>query len=316
MFNLFNRKKDWKNSPAHLLLLSKFLTTNSPDRYANDEHWKSVLKEKPSKVISQFLKEKILESVELQELVDYKFKILELKETLKTKGLKISGRKEELIQRLIENDPQLMHEKTKDLVLYRCTKEGMQFANRYLEEERAVKNKVEHDVMNYLKNRQYLKASQLIVKYKESQVFYFIQDNVNGLTRDLKPIFEVTPDLLSGVDKMQLDQLRLAAGMMLLWGSGNVRSWIPDNIVTGIHLDGPAICRMLIFHSNHLKNIDSYRGKVKTVEISGIDDVNTCPACKKIHGKKFKLGSVPQLPYAKCTCDLGCRCRIDAKEWL
>ena len=87
-----------------------------------------MLKRKPLKVIEKFLKEGALEPAGLQELVNHKFKTSDLKSLLKEKGLKISGRKDELVQRLIENDTQLMQDATKGLILYRCTKDGIQLS--------------------------------------------------------------------------------------------------------------------------------------------------------------------------------------------
>lgn len=107
------KNKDLQSSPAHLLLLSKFRNSDSPTKYRNADNWSAALKEKPAKVIEQFIKEGMLEPAELPELVDYKFKASDLKSMLKEKGLKISGRKEDLIKRLIENDSKEMSETTK-----------------------------------------------------------------------------------------------------------------------------------------------------------------------------------------------------------
>ena len=42
-------------------------------------------------------------------------------------------------------------------------------------------------------------------------------------------------------------------------------------------------------------------------EIIGGD---SCPACKRIQGKKYKLNSVPELPYEGCTAEGGCCCTV------
>jgi hypothetical protein len=144
------RKKKWRASPEHLLLLSKFRYVDSPSRYGDADYWEVALKEKPLKVIEQFIKEGMLEPADLQELVDYKFRASDLKAMLKEKGLKVSGRKEELIKRLIDNDAQAMREATKGLDLYRCTTEGARLAENYLEAEKAKRAATEQEVLNLL----------------------------------------------------------------------------------------------------------------------------------------------------------------------
>ena len=64
---------------------------------------------------------------------------------------------------------------------------------------------------------------------------------------------------------------------------------LPDDIETGIHLERDVAARMLVFHASHLRNMKQYKeAGVKTVEVLGVDDANTCPACKKISGKKVQ----------------------------
>lgn len=309
------QKKNWESSPAHLLLLSKFRNGDSPTRYRDAEYWKAVLKEKPLKVIEQFLKEGILVSAGLQELVDYKFKAADLKVMLKERGLKVSGHKEELIQRLIDNDAKALREATKGLDLYRCTAEGMQLAEHYLEGEKAKRAAAERDVLNLLARREFSKAIRVVAQYEASQVFprglgidWNNYDDTSGI-ESLKAIFDTTPAILRSMEENRLSQLRLAASMMQLWGTYTAGQWLSDDFESGIHLDSDAASRMFVFHASHLRNMQDYKeAGVKTVEVLGVDDVNTCPECRKISGKKYKLENVPDLPYTKCTCEIGCRC--------
>jgi hypothetical protein len=316
------QKNNWRTSPAHILLLSKFRTGDSPARYADANYWEDVLEEKPLKVIEQFLKDGALEPADLQGLVDYKFKAFDLKAILKERGLKVSGRKEELIQRLIDNDTQAMREATKGLDLYRCTPEGMQLAENFLEGEKAKRVAVEQDILSLLARREFSEAVRIVAQYEASQVFPrglgIDWKNYNGASdvESLKAIFETRPEILRGIEENQLSKLRLAAGMMQLWGTNIARQWISNEFETGIHLDSDAACRMLVFHAIHLRDIRGYKkAGVKTVKVLGVDDGSTCSECRKISGKKYKLENVPDLPYSKCTCEIGCRCTTVASEF-
>ena len=73
------------------------------------------------KVIKSFLDEGLLVHADLGEYLAHKFKVTELKSMLKQRGLPTSGRKSELISRLVQADPEWMQEAaTKDLA-YKLT---------------------------------------------------------------------------------------------------------------------------------------------------------------------------------------------------
>jgi SAP domain len=316
------QKKDWQSSPAYLLLMSKFRNGDSPTRYRDADYWEAALKEKPAKVIEQFIKEEMLEPAALPELLNYKFKASDLKSMLKEKGLKVSGRKEELIQRLIDNDANAMSELTKDLDLYRCTAAGKHLVEQYLEGERIKRGATEQETLNLLAGEEYSKAVRVVAQYEATQVFArgigIDWKNYDGTSdvESLRVIFNTTPTILKGVEENRLRQLRPAAGMMQLWGTSNARHWLPEGFETGIHLDGDAACRMLMFHASYLRNIEGYiKGGVKTVEVLGVNDGISCSECRKISGKKYRIENVPEIPYAKCTCGIGCRCTTVVGEF-
>lgn len=316
MFNWL-QKKDWRNSPAHLLLLSKFRDCNAPDRYRDDESWEVALKENPINAIERFLREEVLEPAGLRELVDYKFKASDLKLMAKRRNLKVSGRKEEVIRRLIENDEHAMRDATNGLVMYRCTTEGLQIAERYLDRENAKRDATQREVLDLLAGKLFSNAVRIFVQYEASQVFprglgidwknYDVESEVELL----KAIFERTPGILKHIEENRLSELRLAAAMMQLWGTNTARRWLADDFETGIRLDSDAACRMLIFHAVYLRKMANYEEVgFKTIEINSVNDGSTCAQCRKINGKKYKIGTVPELPYVKCTSDMGCRCII------
>lgn len=316
------KKKDWRGSKAHLLLLSNFRICNSAATYNDAHYWESALGEKPSVAIEHFLKEGMLGLAGLLDLVDYKFKASELKVILKERGLKVSGRKEELVQRIVDNAPAEMHKATRELVMYSCTEEGLQIANSYLEEEKAKKLRAEQESLNLLKMREYSKAVQIVAKYESSQVFprgLGIDWDHYDSTADigmLNIIFNATPEILRGMDENRLSHIRLTAGMAQLWGTNTGRPWLPENFESQDHLRGDIASEMLVDYASHLRSMQGYREVgVKTVEILGARDENVCSECRKIIGKKFKLDNVPELPYARCTSKFGCRCTTAAGEF-
>lgn len=89
----------------------------------------------------------MLGPADLSALVNYKFKATELKDFLKELGLKVSGRKDKLISRLIDHDADSMRRATQELEIYKCTEPGMQLAQNYLERERVKKVSAEQEAL-------------------------------------------------------------------------------------------------------------------------------------------------------------------------
>lgn len=309
------KKTDWKSSQPHLLLLSKFMRGDSPAHYVTAKHWQSILKEEPKKAIKRFIKEKMLEPAGLAELLHFKFKASELKNMLKVRQLKVSGRKLELITRLINFDKDGMIEATKGLHLLRCSSEAMRIAEEYISREKERRSTTETEVLRFLEIGEYINAVRTVVAFEASQVFPrglgidWNNYDVDSEIKALKTIFDKKPRILDNIDNDRLEKLRVAAGMMKLWGTNTTASWLPKDFITGIHLDGDSAARMLVFYAYHLRNIEHYKEAcVRTLEVMSVGDSCTCSACQGISGKKYKLEDIPELPYSKCMCEIGCRC--------
>ena len=100
---------DWQKSPAHLRLLSKFLRPQVAEDFSKRSgYWEKQLGETSQKAIERFLDEGVLVHADLSEHLASKFKVTELKSMLEVRGLPASGRKSELVSRLVQADPEGM----------------------------------------------------------------------------------------------------------------------------------------------------------------------------------------------------------------
>lgn len=311
---------NWRSSPAHLLLLSKFLSPRDPGHYYDDENWEAVLEEKPKKTIQRFLKEGLIEQAELAGLLSHKYKVTELKELLRERDLKVSGRKAALIERLIEADPNAMKKAVHGLSILQCTAEGREVAEQYKAEERAKREQVEQHVFQALQQGEFKEASQAVAAYEAQQVFS------RGLGMDwsnhdpkrdvevLETVFSGKPKILDRLTDEQLGPLRIAAGMMYLWGTRLQKEWLPVGFETDLRLDNDTAARMLYFYATHQRRLHSYQDHVEKVRILDAGD-SSCENCRKLSRKEYSLEEVPELPYEKCTHEMGCRCRIVAASF-
>lgn len=307
---------EWRKSNAHLLLLSKFLHLKTVDNYAESDSWETALGESPRQAIKRFLDEDMLVQADLSTQLDYKFKAAELKEMLKKRVLAVSGRKGDLIQRLIQADPAGMKQAVSGLTLLLCSESGRQTAEQYLASEKAKRSEIEQQIMEYLQQRKFREASVTVASYEAEQVFsrgIGMDWKHHDPARDiaiLNTIFGSKPKILTRLDDGQLHPLRLAAGMIYPWGTNQVKEWLPPNCETGLVMDNDAAARMFVFHASHQVKVADYNqsGVIKQVEILAAQD--SCDACKKISGKRFTLNEVLELPYEHCTDELGCRCTV------
>ena len=178
--------------------------------------------------------------------------------------------------------------------------------------------------MNPSKKRDFSQAKRVVAKYEANQVFPrglgIDWDRESLLTnpRDiyiLKSIFEDLPTVAKGLDPQVIDQFRLAAGVMHLWGSDKIAKSLLEgfgelsnkfeNIDFARMLWSSAVNKVELIEYRELAN--SLGEKKYKVEIDTANDEYVCDACKKLAKKKYPLFSdVPELPHPGCT--HACRC--------
>jgi hypothetical protein len=113
-------------------------------------------------------------------------------------------------------------------------------------------------------------------------------------------------------------QLRLAAGMMQLWGTPDGQQWLPGDFHTGLTMDNNAAGRMVLFHARFLENMARYRQRgVRHVEVFVVDDQATCASCRALKARRIvALRKMPELPHASCTRAMGCRCSMASPDFV
>ncbi len=308
---------DWKKSKAHLLLLSKYIHANSFEDFARHDFWKnwwdSLLGEPSSKAIKRFVDEGMLTTTDLNDLLSFKYKVTELQDMLKQRSLPVSGRKDELIHRLAQADPDGMRKAVAELSLLKCTQRGHEIAEQYLVAKKEKRDKVEQQVMEYLTRRKFREASLAVAGYETEQVFSrgigidWKHYNPNHNMEILNTIFESRPKILVRLGNEKLEALRIAAAMMELWGENRAKKWLPVDFETGLPFDNDTTARMFLFHGEKRATLERYRsGGLEYVEILAVSD--SCESCKKLASKRYKLDEAPELPNPNCTHKMGCRC--------
>ncbi len=308
-------------TPEYLFLLSKFQKFKEPQEFET-EFWCSILKQPTASIIETLRNQGYLIKADLKTVLENKCKINDLKEMLKNLDLKQTGKKEELIDRLLKNAKQELFKDYLTIVLYKCSPSGEMRAQKYVEEENRRREENEYLVVNALKEREFVKAIREMVKFEASQIiprgmgidwknYNLEQIDVEILTN----IFKNKPKILSDVDDDKSEVLRIGASMMHLYGAAAADKWFPTNFETKSRFDNNTAARMLLFHVEFLREKNDINNSIKSgiatiKKIAIIAANDSCEECKVMANKKYTLNNIPELPYEKCTCDLGCRCCI------
>jgi hypothetical protein len=218
---------DWRNSKAHLLLLSNFRYLRNPDELINDKWypWNKVLSEPMEDAINRFVDEGILRAADITELLSLKYKAEQLQQMLRERGLPILKTKISMIRHLLKADPDGMMKAVSGMRAYKWTQRGQEITTKYLSDESDRRYKLEEAVKENIKNREFLKASLALAADDRKQVFsnpIAIPRNINTDVEMLRIIFSSRPAILSklrpfrSISDNLLEELRIYGSMMAL----------------------------------------------------------------------------------------------------
>lgn len=310
---------DWPSSNAHLSLLSRFLfacDVISITKFEMD----TTVKESTQRVLDRFIAEGWLIPASLSAKLFHAFNGTTIRALLKERGLRISGSKDEGIERLVVADSDGMAAKVAQLKLYECSPKARELVaplvSAQKEKQQAAEEKrpaAETHSFEQLRARDFSGASLTVANFEAGQVrprgvgIDWSKHNTSGDVAMLKGIFERRPKILGGLAEGQWEPLRIGAAMMHLWGTSRASRWLPEGLTGHGKFDNDTAARMLLFNAQHHARMARDREKrIKRFEILGSGD--SCPACKRIAGKRYSINKVPELPYEHCTHEMGCRC--------
>ena len=103
-----------------------------------DSNWHALLEEPPEKAIERFLVQGALVRASLSDRLDYHFKATQLKEMARQREMPVSGRKDELIARLIQTDEAGMYQELPGAELLQCSDYGRRQIEAYLTNPKTV----------------------------------------------------------------------------------------------------------------------------------------------------------------------------------
>ena len=172
-----------------------------------------------------------------------------------------------------------------------------------------------------LRARDFANASHVVGAYESKQ---FRLDPPNPLAlparpreaaadvASLKQIFTLRPKLLRALAEGEWEPLHIVTGLNYLLGGRVSGDDLPDDFVGVPNMDRHTVVLTMQFHVKHVHDLERMRSVgIRQAKILCCN-AGSCEHCLSISGKRFTLDRLPELPYEKCTSDMGCRCMVTA----
>jgi hypothetical protein len=299
-------------TPAALFLLSKFRGGRDTSAFIQD-YWTEALGEKASTTINRLVRAGMLTPATVRTKLAVSCTVPMLKGLLKERGLSTTGRKEQCIDRLVVNDPAGIAARVASLSVFECTTGGRAAVESFVA-ARSEQSRVAKERCMQLLNEGDLDGAVEASRSGPASIF----DNANAIelstTKEiefLKLILGKPPRLLKDLSPENMRYVQIAAAMGHLWGSRNGEKWLPDTVTGSGVLDRETTVRMVLFFAKSRWDLARWKEiDIRKVEVSVVGDAISCPQCQEIAGKVFCVNQVPEIPYEKCTSEMGCRCML------
>ncbi len=296
-----------------LLFLSKFLYPQPQDALSRDTRWTEALGELPDHVFRRLMAQGLIGRAEPAVILEWRLNTQQLRALLKERSLPASGRKELMIRRLVEADPNGMITAVQNYDLYTCTAQGRELASEFLAADAETRRVVQLEVLEHLRGRRFREAAQSVARFEASQVLPrgigidWASHDPSDDARLLETIFTGHPRILSGIRDDAIEPLRVSAALMHLWGLNRAPDWAPGCTDLGLRFNFDTAARMFLFYASHRLSLARFReADIAQLELLG-GSIDSCQPCRRLR-KHWRTAEAIELPYEKCTSEMGCRC--------
>jgi SAP domain len=310
---------DWSNSEINFILLSRFLEPKRADSVPM--FWESALGEPPQVAVKRFIENRLLLPASLHATIECCNTVADLKKMLKERDLKISGKKQELVERLVVADELGMSKLHATKQVIECSPEIRPRVLQYVTDKEREFDDAVAETLTALRTNDFAKASRTIGAYEANQLNLSppnplaIPEPPRETAADvetLQEIFAMRPKILSELAENEWEPLHVAVALSHLLHGRLSLEWLPAGFAGISKFDAATTVRMMQFHIIYQRNLKKMRalGITQGSILCGAPNAGSCDACMKIADKIGNLDDLPELPYEKCTCHLGCRCTL------
>jgi hypothetical protein len=298
-------------SRLELFFLSKFEKPTNPEDAS--EYLKAILQCNAVETTKKFFDAGLIVGAAEIESLLASTKQADLKQALRDAGLKVSGKKEDLAQRLFESKPEIARQLVRG-PFFVLSAEGREQVLTFQNAEDLADGQYtaewlhcfdQGDVGGVLRaHRAYW---QWMIKPPESPNSFGMSLPDDRALEMYRAIMDAKPAILGDIDSSDLLYLRRCVAWDFASGGrgGSSRFPVPPNF--RCVLEPGAAARMVLSSA-------TYTVQMRTARRTGIGNFELlisgdgCSHCRTFSGKTFTASKVPELPHAKCTHPMGCRC--------
>jgi hypothetical protein len=227
---------------------------------------------------------------------------------LKEQGLKSSGSKEELVERLIEADRDALQRTVSRLRIMICSPQVLTLVEHYKDARQSDLDIAKQQSFEALLQNDPKKAYKLNQSYcrKYSSLS---SPEFRGSIEWLKFILSSKPKILGKMTAPNWKLLQAAVAMSQLWYGESAVNWLPDNFATNVK-DIEVAVNYLRCNAAVNRMVASCPRNEKVKIVFDSDDIDSCESCLALANKEFDVRDLPEFPLINCTSDQGCQCRL------
>jgi hypothetical protein len=300
----------WKESPAHLDLLSKFGRGRDLAQVMDWQYVREAIGESTKKALDRFQAQGMLIPCTVEESLENQLKVSDIKPLLKERGHKVSGNKMELLKRLVEADPKYAHDVASQRQMVKCSPEAINILENYFERRAEAEARAKQKCFDYLIAKDIPSAYLVYIEYQRE-----FQDQRSSPSdheaKEIDVAMTACPDSLKSLDQAMLLRLQSTVALKRLWYEVDPYEWLGD-----IEGQIPVPVEHAISHLNKAIDIKSRYGVeerfVSRVRVTFSPyDLDSCELCKKFDGQILKTDQLPNFPLENCTSKTGCNCEFE-----
>ncbi len=305
-------------------LRDKPMLQSDIDYYGSNQSWKDALETDPFTLIEKLktagLVTPLTPKYHAKIMLDAFTTVAQLKEALEKTGAKKTGKKSDLIDRLIESDEDVTTKLIPEEACWGTTEKGAEIVDNYRLKKKAEKEDLEDKLLAFILDKMHSQAAQLRAEYNSRQVFppgLGCDWNDWNIQRDaniLNAVRELTPDVFTGMSSADLGPARITASLQHLYGA-HVSERLRNKILSSVPIITDEKMNRLEFQARQLLNFAYGKTNLEEwkamsfafikISCSGED---SCTACRQISLNNYPIAQAPELPLKDCTETRGCRC--------
>lgn len=304
-----------KKSDALKLFLAEFRNGSSSKWLKDKDYYKTKIYShylgNLNQTLQNLIKDGLLRRMTPEEIIAEDYKITELKEECKKRGLKVSGKKADLVARLLEADSDLLKSYEKRDDLWICTALGVVMVEDFYKQQEQMEKDLRTLVFAFFDNKRFKDAANAVEQIRSRRIFpdwFTTSDKIepeislDHEEKEVEIIWNETPKVLRKIKSSFVDKARYWISYDILRGTNHIREFEKEPTdIEGVSI-GQVMQALMIYASGKMQLSEWQKIRIfKGVRIEGLpSETVLCPECQKLTGKIYDFKKAPVIPNEKC----------------